>query len=300
MPTCSTRFADETVATDAKSVRAYLEKVGHPALKLPDMADFAQSADGGRRSQIQRACRGPCRHGAPRDRGRSNGTVPGAGVGCAVLRSRRSGEDQGRGAAQQVTAEFKAGPDPADRPRDHCVTGREVPGRDSLADYPPSRPQPVAPPPVLRRRRQDRTAARSGSRPSRTSRSGRKRPRCRSISSRSAPPETQGGTRGKTLQIGGAHRHAVPRLGRADAQPPPGRHGSLRPHQPQVSRRCCARSTATLLDRAGGDGQGPGREVRGRPDQRPPGRHAPREGATARPSSRWSWSSRSWRRWMCR
>ena len=38
------KIADETVACDAGAVRAHLEKVGHPALKMTDMAGYAQSA----------------------------------------------------------------------------------------------------------------------------------------------------------------------------------------------------------------------------------------------------------------
>ena len=39
------KIADETVGTDAASVKAYLEKVGHPALTLEDMTNFAQSGE---------------------------------------------------------------------------------------------------------------------------------------------------------------------------------------------------------------------------------------------------------------
>ncbi|MDR3239122.1 MAG: CO dehydrogenase/CO-methylating acetyl-CoA synthase complex subunit beta [Clostridiales bacterium] len=37
------QIADETVATAAADVRAYMEKVNHPALAMDDMADYAQS-----------------------------------------------------------------------------------------------------------------------------------------------------------------------------------------------------------------------------------------------------------------
>ncbi len=36
------KIADETIGSSAAEVRAYLEKVGHPALKMEDMANFAQ------------------------------------------------------------------------------------------------------------------------------------------------------------------------------------------------------------------------------------------------------------------
>ncbi len=36
-------IADETMATDPDSIRAHMERVGHPALTLSDMADFAES-----------------------------------------------------------------------------------------------------------------------------------------------------------------------------------------------------------------------------------------------------------------
>ena len=38
------KIADETIATKAEDVRAYIEKVSHPALKMQDMADYATSA----------------------------------------------------------------------------------------------------------------------------------------------------------------------------------------------------------------------------------------------------------------
>jgi len=37
------KIADETVATDPKAIRAYMEKVGHPALQMPDMSAPSQS-----------------------------------------------------------------------------------------------------------------------------------------------------------------------------------------------------------------------------------------------------------------
>jgi CO dehydrogenase/acetyl-CoA synthase delta subunit len=37
------KIADETVSTDAAAVKAYLEKVGHPALVMDDMANYADS-----------------------------------------------------------------------------------------------------------------------------------------------------------------------------------------------------------------------------------------------------------------
>ncbi len=37
------KIADETIATAAEDVRAFMEKVGHPALKMEDMTVFAQS-----------------------------------------------------------------------------------------------------------------------------------------------------------------------------------------------------------------------------------------------------------------
>jgi CO dehydrogenase/acetyl-CoA synthase beta subunit len=36
------KIADETVATTADEVRAYMEKVDHPALKMPDMDEYAE------------------------------------------------------------------------------------------------------------------------------------------------------------------------------------------------------------------------------------------------------------------
>jgi CO dehydrogenase/acetyl-CoA synthase delta subunit len=38
------KIADETVATDPNEIKAYMQKVGHPALELDDMGKFAQAA----------------------------------------------------------------------------------------------------------------------------------------------------------------------------------------------------------------------------------------------------------------
>jgi acetyl-CoA synthase len=39
------KIADETIATTAEDVRAFMEKTGHPALAMSDMAEFAQSEE---------------------------------------------------------------------------------------------------------------------------------------------------------------------------------------------------------------------------------------------------------------
>ena len=39
------KIADETIATTGENVRTYMEKVSHPALKLKDMTEYAQSID---------------------------------------------------------------------------------------------------------------------------------------------------------------------------------------------------------------------------------------------------------------
>ena len=44
VPDLFDKIADETAATDAAGVRAYLEKVGHPAISMEDMASYAVSA----------------------------------------------------------------------------------------------------------------------------------------------------------------------------------------------------------------------------------------------------------------
>ena len=36
------KIADETIATDPKAIRAFMEKVGHPALTMPDMSAASQ------------------------------------------------------------------------------------------------------------------------------------------------------------------------------------------------------------------------------------------------------------------
>ena len=43
VPDLLDKIADETVATEAHEVRSFLEKVGHPAIKMEDMGNFAQS-----------------------------------------------------------------------------------------------------------------------------------------------------------------------------------------------------------------------------------------------------------------
>jgi acetyl-CoA synthase len=39
------KIADETIATDPQEIRSFMEKVGHPALEMKDMADFAQQTE---------------------------------------------------------------------------------------------------------------------------------------------------------------------------------------------------------------------------------------------------------------
>ena len=43
-PDLMDQIADETVGTDGAAVRAFMEKVGHPALKMNDMASYAEAA----------------------------------------------------------------------------------------------------------------------------------------------------------------------------------------------------------------------------------------------------------------
>ena len=44
VPDLLDQIADETVGSEAAAVRAFMEKVGHPAVKMDDMANFAESA----------------------------------------------------------------------------------------------------------------------------------------------------------------------------------------------------------------------------------------------------------------
>ncbi|MBD3871957.1 MAG: CO dehydrogenase/CO-methylating acetyl-CoA synthase complex subunit beta [Acidobacteria bacterium] len=39
------KIADETIATDPQQIRSFMENVGHPALEMEDMADFAQQTE---------------------------------------------------------------------------------------------------------------------------------------------------------------------------------------------------------------------------------------------------------------
>lgn len=45
VPELMEQIADETAATEASEVRAFLKRSGHPALTMPDMAEFAESAE---------------------------------------------------------------------------------------------------------------------------------------------------------------------------------------------------------------------------------------------------------------
>jgi len=42
-PDLLAKIADETVATDPKQIRAFMEKVGHPALKMPDLGSITHA-----------------------------------------------------------------------------------------------------------------------------------------------------------------------------------------------------------------------------------------------------------------
>jgi CO dehydrogenase/acetyl-CoA synthase delta subunit len=44
-PNLMDQIADETIATESSAIRAHMEKVGHPALSMDDMANYAQSAE---------------------------------------------------------------------------------------------------------------------------------------------------------------------------------------------------------------------------------------------------------------
>lgn len=44
VPDLMDKIADETIATDAKDIRAFMEKVHHPVLDMPDMSLFAEGA----------------------------------------------------------------------------------------------------------------------------------------------------------------------------------------------------------------------------------------------------------------
>jgi acetyl-CoA synthase len=109
------RIPDETVATDAKAVRSYLEKVGHPAIKLPDLADFAQSAAEEKPAVTDASV--PAGTGEPATDGRVNGTttdgrVNGTVVGAGAATPSLLAVDLEQIKAEvrrQVTVEIKAG-----------------------------------------------------------------------------------------------------------------------------------------------------------------------------------------------
>ncbi len=59
------KIADETVATNPKEIRAFMEKVNHPALQLPDMADYAESAESESQQPQEAAAPQPAAKEAP-------------------------------------------------------------------------------------------------------------------------------------------------------------------------------------------------------------------------------------------
>jgi acetyl-CoA synthase len=52
VPDLLEKIADETNATEASEVRKYLEKVGHPVIQMDDMANFARSADADEKTEV--------------------------------------------------------------------------------------------------------------------------------------------------------------------------------------------------------------------------------------------------------
>ena len=100
------RIPDETVATDASSVRSYLEKVGHPAIKMPDLADFAQSAAAEKPAAT--AAVSPAGTSEPTTDGRVNGAVISAGAAVPSLPAVDLEQIKAE-VKRQVTAEIKAG-----------------------------------------------------------------------------------------------------------------------------------------------------------------------------------------------
>ncbi len=130
---------------------------------------------------------------------------------------------------------------------------RDVPGYEAAAEQcrcrPPSRPRRPRQPRQRDDRSETRHAARAHRRGQVASRSAKRSANMPIMRrSRWAPRSQKAARAARTYTIGGAHCHALPPLGRADAQPPAGGHGSLRPRQREVPAASCARSTATCCN----------------------------------------------------
>ncbi len=104
VPDLLDKIADETVATDAAGVKAYLEKVGHPAITMEDMASYAVSAE----AAAAPAAEAPAAEQARIDEPASTGAVFASKPSeeTAIL-SRESLEEMKTKIAQELTAEIR-------------------------------------------------------------------------------------------------------------------------------------------------------------------------------------------------
>ena len=299
-----------------------MEKVGHPALE-DARHERAVSADAEHRTrQAHTAPAAPSVEHAAADAGRRRSCRALARRRRCAPMAQRSPSPFARHSTasrraipadlvaqikEMALEEFKRALDAAS-PEDILRGVMEALGRPAARQLSPARPLPTTLPPSRPHSAASpsaRTAAAQPNSPSacglRTRRSFRRRAsfRCHRLhpaqgALRSADLHGQAGR----LALGRRHpradlphrrrhRDAVPSLGRRDAQPPAGRHGSVRPGQREISAGP-ARHLRRPAAPSGGDGEGLRREVRRRPDQRPPGRHASGEGqphARSRPSS---------------
>ena len=264
VPDLFDKIADESVATDPKAIRAFMEKVGHPALQMADMSIASQP---GAKAPSAEAKPAPAIPGNGKPASAPVATAePAPAVRPAPAATPAVSADLIAQIKEQALEEFKRNLEAAS-PEDILRGVMEALTRPQAA-----RTAPVAPPPKVAAAEPVPAAptvarSRSRARPDFGSRiSGFGSPRAhggRTDCSDNGVRSAQGALRNADLhgQAGRPalrrrhprahlphrrrHRDAVPSLGRRDAQPPAGGHGSLRPGQREIPAASCATSTAT-------------------------------------------------------
>ena len=139
------KIADETVASDPKQIRAFMEKVGHPALKMPDLGSITY-ADPMAQAQVGRAVPSAPGEGAQTGTIQNSLDIRGA-LGTARPTS-TGGNGNGRTPLEQIKemalAEFKRALDAAS-PEDILRGVMEALGRKPLGVAAPSAPPAESP-----------------------------------------------------------------------------------------------------------------------------------------------------------
>jgi acetyl-CoA synthase len=143
------KIADETVATDPKQIRAFMEKVGHPALKMPDLGSITHAYPNAQFAtpkpapsgdivtcvtKVGRAVPSAPAEGAPTRTSEISEEAPGA-LGTARPTTASGGNGRGHGLVEQIKemalAEFKRALDAA-TPEDILRGVMEALGRKSV------------------------------------------------------------------------------------------------------------------------------------------------------------------------